>query len=469
VDPAQRKIYSVYEITGEIKRSLEKLGILWIRGEISNFKLHSSGHMYFCLKDDKAQVKAACFRSSAHYIKFRPEDGLEVLVRGRLSVYEPRGDYQVLVEYMEPVGLGSLQLAFDQLKERLRKEGLFDSSCKTPLPLLPRKIGIVTSPTGAAIKDMLRILKRRNASLHVLLYPAKVQGAGAAQEIVAGLRHFNARPDIDVIIVGRGGGSIEDLWAFNEEIVARAIHQSRIPVISAVGHEVDFTIADFVADLRAPTPSAAAELVSGVRDDLLSTVNLLSGRLVQAVRIYLERRHFALQRLSKSRAFNVTPNKIRDLQQSFDEAGLRAAQAMLRFGAKLRHREQMLHTRLLKASPGRILARKGDRLVHARQVLISGMRGRLQHSRSRLQLAMEKVNALSPLGILQRGYAICRDEAGGILRDAAAVRPGNMVEVTLAKGGLQCRVEQSGARPAPRSRRASESPGRAGILSLPFD
>ena len=316
----QRKIYSVFEITSEIKKTLDRFGIIWIQGELSNFKRHSSGHMYFALKDDRAQLKAAFFRNSNLYLKFRPEDGLEVLVRGRISVYEPRGDYQVIVEYMEPVGLGSLQLAFDQLKEKLRKEGLFDEGHKKPLPLLPRKIGIVTSPTGAAIRDMLRILARRNASLHILIYPARVQGDGSAQEIAEGVRYLNTRRDIDVIIVGRGGGSIEDLWAFNEEIVARAVFESRIPVISAVGHEVDFTISDFVADLRAPTPSAAAEMVSGAREDLMATVQSLAGRLVQAARLGIETRRLALERLARNRAFYVTPNKIRDFQQSFDEA-----------------------------------------------------------------------------------------------------------------------------------------------------
>src|SRR6266542_1598480 len=269
----ERKIYTGSELTAEIKRTLEdRYREIWVQGEISNFKHHSSGHMYFTVKDDQAQAKAACFRNTNRYLKFRPEDGLEVLIRGRISLYEARGDYQILVDYMMPVGLGSLQLAFDQLKEKLRREGLFEAARKRALPLLPQKIGIVTSPTGAAIRDILRILKRRNASLHVLVFPANVQGAGAANEIAAGVRYFNTRVDIDVILVGRGGGSIEDLWAFNEEVVARAIFQSQIPVISAVGHEIDFTISDFVADLRAPTPSAAAEMVSGAREDLRATV-----------------------------------------------------------------------------------------------------------------------------------------------------------------------------------------------------
>lgn len=439
---AQRKIYSVYDITSEIKRSLDRLGIVWIQGEISNFKRHSSGHLYFSLKDQKAQMKAAFFRNNNMYLKFRPEDGMEVLVRGRLSVYEPRGDYQIIVEYMEPVGVGSLQLAFDQLKEKLRKDGLFDETHKVPLPLLPHKVGIVTSPTGAAIRDMLRILKRRNASLDVLLYPAKVQGAGAAEEIAAGIRYLNSRHDIDVIIVGRGGGSIEDLWAFNEEMVAQAIYRSDIPLISAVGHEVDFTIADFVADLRAPTPSAAAEMVSGAREDLRTSVNSLRGRLAQAIRRAIERRRLSLERLAHNKAFTVAPNKIRDLQQRFDENTLRMAQAMQRFTSANRHRERLLAMRLNSLDLHRIIYHKKDILARSRQGLISAIRARVNHERSRFEIAVGKVDVLSPLSILRRGFALCRDAKGAIIKSASGVARGDEVRVTLAAGELDCRVEK---------------------------
>jgi exodeoxyribonuclease VII large subunit len=438
---SQRKIHSVYDITLEIKRSLDGMGILWIQGEISNFKRHTSGHLYFSLKDSRAQIKAAFFKNNNMYLKFRPEDGMEVVVRGRLSVYEPRGDYQVIVEYMEPVGLGSLQLAFDQLKEKLRKEGLFDDAHKVPLPLLPRKVGIVTSPTGAAIRDMLRVLKRRNASLDVLLYPVKVQGQGAAEEIAAGIRCLNGRSDIDVIIIGRGGGSIEDLWAFNEEIVARAIYESGLPLISAVGHEVDYTIADFVADLRAPTPSAAAEMVSGARDDLRMSVSSLRGRLSQAVRRGLERRRLYLERLAHNKAFTVTPNKIRDLQQRFDEGTLRLSQAMHRFTYEVRHRERVLFTRLNALDLGNIIRHKKDILARAYQGLISAAKARLHHERSRLELAVGKVDALSPLAILKRGFALCRDSKGAIVKRATDVAPGDNVRVTLGSGELDCRIE----------------------------
>ena len=443
MDPfAQRKIYTVFEVTAEIKQALDRFGMVWVQGEISNFKHHTSGHMYFSLKDDRAQLRAACFRNNNYYLKFRPEDGLEVLARGRISVYEPRGDYQLLVEYMEPVGIGSLQLAFEQLKQKLRKEGLFAEEHKVGLPLLPEKVGVVTSPTGAAIRDMLRILSRRNASLDILIYPARVQGAGAAEEIAAGVRYFNTRDDVDVIVVSRGGGSIEDLWAFNEEVVARAIYDSVLPVISAVGHEVDFTIADFVADLRAPTPSAAAEMVSGAREELLVTVRSLSRRATQAVRLLIEKRRSFLERLARNRAFNVAPNKVRELQQRFDEATLKAMQAMTGNLTRLRHRERMLHTRLVKVDLRQAIARRREMLAGKKNRLGSGARSLLQRMRSRLELDMGRLNALSPLAILHRGYAICRDQQGQILRDAGLVAPGDRVEVKLAHGELDCRVEQ---------------------------
>lgn len=442
MDPiAQRKIYTVSEITSEIKNSLDQFGIIWIQGEISNCKHHSSGHLYFSLKDARAQLKAACFKNNNRYLKFRPEDGMEVVVRGRLSVYEPRGDYQVIVEFMEPVGLGSLQLAFDQLKEKLRKEGLFEDAHKVPLPLLPKKVGIVTSPTGAAIRDMLRVLKRRNASLNVLIYPARVQGAGAAEEVAAGIRYLNTRTDVDVIIIGRGGGSIEDLWAFNEEVVARAVFDSALPLISAVGHEVDYTISDFVADLRAPTPSAAAEMVSGARKDLRVSLHSLQGRLAQAVRMGLEKRRLLLERLSRNRAFAVAPNKIRDLQQRFDEATFRLNRAVLQYVAELKHRNQMLATRLGKVDMIRLIAHKKEILGNRRQNLISGIQSCLRAGRARLGLAAGKVDSLSPLAILKRGFSLCRDQQGKIIKRSTDVAQGDNLRVTLASGELDCRVE----------------------------
>ena len=443
MDPlAQRKIYTVSEITSEIKHSLDEFGIVWIQGEISNCKHHSSGHLYFSLKDSHAQLKAACFRNNNRYLKFRPEDGMEVIARGRLSVYEPRGDYQIIVEFMEPVGLGSLQMAFEQLKEKLKKEGLFEDAHKVPLPLLPGKVGIVTSPTGAAIRDMLRVLKRRNASLNVLIYPAKVQGTGSAEEIAAGIRYLNSRSDVDVLIIGRGGGSIEDLWAFNEEVVARAVYESDLPLISAVGHEVDYTISDFVADLRAPTPSAAAEMVSGARDDLLSGVRSLQSRLHQAVRRGIEKRRLYLERLAHNRAFTVAPNKVRDLQQRFDETTLRLSQVVQQYVSDLRHQDQMLSTRLKKVDLHRFIQHKREILEGRHQSLLSGIRTALQRSRARFELAVGKMDSLSPLAILNRGFSLCRDEQGAVIKSSADVSSGDQVRVTLASGELGCRVER---------------------------
>jgi exodeoxyribonuclease VII large subunit len=436
----QRKIYSVFDITSEIKYYLDRLGIVWIQGELSNFKRHSSGHMYFSLKDPRAQIKAAFFRNNNMYLKFRPEDGMEVLARGRLGIYEARGDYQVIVEYLEPVGLGSLQLAFDQLKEKLRKEGLFDESGKKPLPLLPGRIGIVTSPTGAAIRDMLRILKRRNSSLDIQLYPARVQGAGAAEEIAAGIDWFNRRDDIDVIIIGRGGGSIEDLWAFNEEIVARAVNQSGIPVISAVGHEVDYTIADFVADVRASTPSAAAEMVSGVREELSAKVHSLYGRLCKAILRSIEARRLTSERLASNRAFAIAPNRIRELQQRFDEATLHMIRSIRESVSAMTHRERILLTRLNRIDLHGLTRHRNEMLAQARKRLESGIRVLSKDKRSRLEFAIGKIDALSPLGILHRGFSLCRNMHGDIVKDASTVVRGERVRVTLASGELECQV-----------------------------
>ena len=437
----RRKTYTVFEITNEIKRSLDELGVVWIQGEISNFKIHSSGHMYFSLKDARAQIKAACFRNSNMYLKFRPEDGMEALARGRVSVYEPRGDYQLIVEYMEPVGLGSLQKAFEQLREKLRAEGLFDESRKRPLPILPKKIGIVTSPAGAVVHDILRILKRRNAALDILIYPAKVQGTGAAEEIAGGIRALNERGDVDVIIVGRGGGSIEDLWAFNEESVARAIAGSKIPIVSAVGHETDFTIADFVADVRASTPSNAAELVSGVRDEMLMYVRALEGRLGRAIRRRMDICRLNLERLSRNRAFAVAPNKIRELAQRFDEATLRMIHGMRERTLDARRRERLLAARLRSVDIGRIVERKNDILSGVRQDLIAAMKAFVYLQKSRFAVAVGKMDALSPLGVLARGFAICRNREGKIVHSASDVNVGDDVRVRLFAGELECEVK----------------------------
>ncbi|HET6373117.1 MAG TPA: exodeoxyribonuclease VII large subunit, partial [Candidatus Polarisedimenticolia bacterium] len=307
------KPLSISEVNATVRDILEdSFSDVWLQGEISNFKAHSSGHLYFSLKDSKCQINAVMFRGVALHLKFRPNDGLSVLARGRITLYEPRGSYQVNLQWMEPLGQGSLQLAFEELKARLKTEGLFDQDRKKAIPGLPRTVGVVTSPTGAAIRDILRVLERRYAGLRVIIAPCRVQGEGAAAEIAGAIRaldELSSRPadeggvPIDVVILGRGGGSLEDLWAFNEEIVARAIARSDLPIISAVGHETDFTIADFVADLRAPTPSAAAEMVVKSREELVARVEAARARLAHASRYVVMRRRGLLSDLARSRAF----------------------------------------------------------------------------------------------------------------------------------------------------------------------
>ncbi|KRT71294.1 MAG: Exodeoxyribonuclease 7 large subunit [candidate division NC10 bacterium CSP1-5] len=393
------RIYSVSELTAELKALLENTFTgVWVEGEISNFKHHTSGHMYFTLKDERGQLRAVMFRGSNRGLQFRPEDGLAVIVFGNVTIYEPRGEYQVYVECMEPKGLGALQLAFEQLKTRLEAEGLFDPARKRPIPLLPKKIGVVTSPSGAAIRDILQIIHRRFANVQVLIFPVRVQGEGAAAEIVEGVEFLNKRGDLDVLIVARGGGSIEDLWAFNEEVVARAIYASQTPVISAVGHETDFTIADFVADVRAPTPSAAAELVISRKAELSQRVDDLFSRLVSHMRYRAERS-----------------------------------------GERLRSLER--HLRLL--SPLERVKGQRERLRDGALALQSSMSHRLALWRGELRTAAARLDSLSPLAILARGYSVCRRLPDlSILTRAASIAEGERVEVLLHQGGLICRVEE---------------------------
>ena len=437
----ERQIFTVSEINQLIKGMLEtRFMEVWIQGEISNLRIPASGHVYFTLKDAQSQLKAVCFKMQVRMLKFKLEDGLAVLARGRLSVYEPRGDYQLIADYLEPQGLGSLQLAFEQLKARLQKEGLFDLERKRKLPLLPRKIGVVTSPTGAAIRDILRILHRRNRGLHVLIYPVKVQGPGAAAEIAAGLRHLNTYPDLDVIITGRGGGSIEDLWAFNEEPVARAIYESRIPVISAVGHEIDFTIADFVADLRAPTPSAAAEVVSGVRAELQERIATAGIRLNRATDRLLADGRQRLLILSRSRSFQLMEGRIQQAQQHIDDLGSRSTAAIRALLAKNRSLLAQGGQKLEKVNPRQVLHNRRSQMALAWTRLRHAMIHAVETDRNRLAASAGKLDVLSPLAILARGYAICLDAGGHILIDSAKVAPGNPVSVKLSRGALDCQV-----------------------------
>src|SRR5579863_5088890 len=439
----QRRVWKVSELTECLAELLERaFRDIWIEGEVSNYRPAQSGHLYFTLKDSRSQIRCVCFRDQARTLKFRPEDGLHITVRGSLGVYEVRGEYQVYVTHIEPVGLGALQLAFEQLKKKLQEEGLFDEARKKPLPVLPRCIGVVTSSTGAAIRDILRVLKRRFANVHVQLYPVKVQGEGAAAEIVAALRHFNRAKLADVVIVARGGGSLEDLWAFNEEIVARAIAASDIPVITGIGHEIDFTIADPVADLRAPTPSAAAEVVVQSRQEFERHIAAHYSDLVKQMRYLLSERRHRVRDLQSHRGFRQLEVLVRRRHQQLDELSsslgvvlrLRLAtarQRMTRAGTRissfdLRARAAVLRRRIEQRSEG--LRAAVDRALISKR-----------HRYEKLKLQLEE---RSPLQLLQRGYAIAYDASGKVLRSVDQVALGEDITVRLAKGLLDANVRR---------------------------
>jgi len=482
----QRRVWKVSELTQTIGDMLEGNFLdIWIEGEVSNYRPAQSGHLYFTLKDARSQIRCVCFRDQLRGLKFRPDDGLHVIVRGGLGIYEARGEYQVYVTYMEPVGAGALQLAFEQLKKKLQEEELFAESRKKPLPVLPRCIGIVTSPTGAAIQDILRVLKRRFANVHMQLFPVKVQGEGAALEIVHALHYFNRINLADVLIVARGGGSLEDLWAFNEEIVARAISESVIPVITGVGHESDFTIADFVADLRAPTPSAAAEIVLRSRQEFDRHIAEHQKHLVQRMRFVLSEFRHRVRDLEAHRGFRQLEQLMRRQRQEVDDlssamvVALRLRLAALRervSGARghlasfdLRARAAVLHRRIeqqrvsLRAALERIVTRKhrgfeslnvrlartdlrarlgrarrswesceGNLLARADRLLIA--------KRRRLESAALQIEERSPFRLLERGYAIAYDSSGKVLRSPDQVALGDDIFVRLARGQLDATV-----------------------------
>jgi exodeoxyribonuclease VII large subunit len=448
-DETERRPVTVSELTASIRGELEKrFASVWVEGEISNFHAPSSGHWYFTLKDEFAQMRAACYRSSNQRIRFRPEDGLQVRARGRVSVYEPKGEYQLIVEALEPVGAGALQLAFEQTKARLQAEGLFAAELKRAIPFFPRRVGVVTSPTGAAIRDIINVISRRTRSVHVLFAPARVQGEGAAGEIVRAIKFLNdhhARGGhdrgIDVIIVGRGGGSIEDLWAFNEEAVARAIRNSVIPVISAVGHETDFTIADFAADLRAPTPSAAAELVAAHEEQLCSQLDSLHRNLARSIRFRLSAERSRVQQLAYSRGFDEVRGQLRTAMTATDDAEYRLQTSIaMRVQSAVRRLDAAAHA----LTPSHLRERvatghaRFDALCHARDAALTARMGR---AGQQFSLAAAALDAMSPLKVLERGYAIAQDAGGGIVREAKTVSVGDALRLRLWKGTLDCRVE----------------------------
>ena len=436
----QRQVFTVSELNAAIRAVLEgEFPDIWVSGEISGVKLAASGHYYFTLKEREAQVRCVAFRSAHRYWKIKPQDGLAVLARGRLDVYEARGEYQLLVEMLEPQGFGALQLAFEQLKKKLAAEGLFAAERKRPLPRFPRRIGIVTSPRGAVIADLIHILTRRFPGVHIRLFPALVQGEGSLEEVCRGLDYFSRTRWPDVVIVGRGGGSLEDLWTFNEEAVARAIAHSAVPVISAVGHETDVTIADFVADLRAPTPSAAAEMAVATRDELLDRIAASEAKATQGLRYRLAMLERRLRLQGMERASSVLHRRIGRTQQRIDENGYRLRE---RLRASIEQRERArraLDLRLRRFDMRPRLAADRRRLDGAHATVLVSVRSQLVHRRSQWQQLAAKLSQLSPLRILERGYAIVSHEAG-ILKDAGAAPAGSRIHVRLAKGELDATV-----------------------------
>jgi exodeoxyribonuclease VII large subunit len=439
-----RVVYTVSQLTARLREVLEQqIPPFWVEGEISNLRVPGSGHAYFTLKDDQAQIRAVLFRNRLRRIRFEPEDGLHVIAFGSLEVYAPRGEYQMVVELMEPKGAGALQVAFEQLKARLMAEGLFDAGRKRPLPRFPRKIGIVTSPTGAAIRDMLRVIGRRFRDLHILIRPVRVQGDGAALEIAEGIADLNRLGDVDVIIVGRGGGSLEDLWAFNEEVVARAIAASKAPVISAVGHEVDFTIADFVADLRAPTPSAAAELVVREKEAVVESVRDLHHRLTRALARLLEGYRERLRWIAERRVLRDPARPLRDAHRRLDELGLRLRGALVASRRHARHRLALATQRLHSSNPAVRIASGRGLLGRLQGRLDAGARRSLDRSQRRFRVLAGKLDGLSPLAVLSRGYSVTRKPSGEIVRSASQVTPQEPVQVLLHEGTLDCMVVEA--------------------------
>ena len=459
-----RQVLTVAELTARIRLRLESdYPTVWVEGELSNCRRWNTGHLYFTLKGGAAQIRGVMFRSAFRYLRFEPADGLRVVARGRISVYEPKGEYQLVAEHLEPFGLGARQLAFDQLRRRLEQEGLFDRSRKRPLPTLPRKIGIVTSLDGAALRDVLNVLGRRFPTAHLVIGPTRVQGDGAAREIAGALARLARVAGIDVVILARGGGSLEDLWEFNDEGLARTIASLGVPVISAVGHQTDYTISDFVADLRAPTPSAAAELVVTRKTELEARLERAGGRLVVAARTALERRRANVEAMRHRPGLASFPTRLALHGRRADELTRRLV-ARARDGVALRERRRAaLLTRLEALDVGRRLARIRTRLAVARERLARAagdghaarrrqlaagreqlartMRERHATDRRGLETTLAKLDSLSPLGVLARGYAVCwNDDRTAIVRRAAEVAVGDPVRITLHEGGVRCKV-----------------------------
>jgi exodeoxyribonuclease VII large subunit len=435
-ESAEPKVYSVSEVNEAIRKNLEsKFPTVWLKGEISNFKPHTSGHFYFSLKDQKSQINAIMFRSFNQRLKFRPESGMEVMVRGKITVYEPRGTYQIFCESMDPVGAGAMQMAFEQLKKKLAAEGLFDAAKKRALPELPKQVALVTSPTGAAVRDMINVLNRRFKSLEIIVVPCLVQGDGAPKSIVEALKTAQQLPNLDVVIVGRGGGSIEDLWAFNSEAVARAIAACRVPIVSAVGHEVDFTIADFVADLRAPTPSAAAELIVKNAGDLIERIQNLKSAIYQSIKHQLEVKG---QQVSGFSGRLIDPQRnLQDLMLRCDELSARLNQSMRGFFKQTKMFIEIKKQKL--KDPTVLIQNLKAKIETLNKQASSQLKTLLVQRREELKGFASLLESLSPLAILTRGYSIVK-KAGAVVSKGAQLKSGDEVEIVLSDAKAKAKI-----------------------------
>jgi len=442
--PLDRRIWTVRDLVAAVRTHVEReYTDTWVEGEISNFRAPASGHLYFTLKDADAQLGVVVFRSSARLLRFRPDNGMQVVVRGRVTVYEERGELQISAEYIEPKGAGALQIAFEQLKAKLQAEGLFDQERKKPIPPMPGSIGIVTSPQAAALRDILNILRRRHRSASVLIFPAQVQGESAALEVSAGVLYFNKARNVEVIIIARGGGSAEDLAAFNHEGLARTVASSVLPVISAIGHETDFTIIDFVADLRAPTPSAAAELVIRTRQEVEEQAEGLHQRLLRAIRYRFLMKRQALTELSRHGAFGRMVDLINQRQQKLDDLLYRLERAERQIFERNRRRWELAAAAVRHYDVRRMLAGIRQELDARVAAMAAGARNLLLQRRSRWERLAARLEGLSPVAILERGYALVFDSSGKLVKDAAQVKPGEEISARLAKGEITAAVKKT--------------------------
>ena len=439
----ERKVWIVRDLVAAVRTRLEReYSDVWVEGEISNFRAHESGHLYFTLKDQNSQIRGVMFRSQARLLRFRPEDGMQVVLRGRVTVFEGRGELQLSAEYLEPKGAGALQIAFEQLKAKLQSEGLFDSSRKKPIPAFPRCIGIVTSPQAAALRDILNILRRRHHSASILIFPAQVQGEGAASEVSSGVKYFNRAKNVDVIIIARGGGSAEDLAAFNHEGLARVIAGSGIPTISAIGHETDFTIVDFVADLRAPTPSAAAELVIRSRQEIDEQAEALHLRLTRAIRYRLLMAKQTLTEVAQHGAFARMMEGINQRQQRLDDLRYRLEKSERKLIERNRRKWEQVSAAIRHYDARRVLAGMRRDLASRTTAITSAVQTLLLRRRSRIEQIEHQLKALSPVAILERGYALVFVSSGNLVKNAAQVEAGDEISARLAHGSLTAKVEK---------------------------